>query len=169
MFREQGFDGVGIASLMAASDLTHGGFYRNFSSKSDLLCKASAAAIEDNLAVWDEMLAKPSEAPLADLARLYISDSHVGSPETGCAVAAFGVSAAKQGNDLQRVFASGITRHLALLTKALEAKQKKPRGEALKVYALLMGALVLARSSGDPTLTKELREAIVVELAPYSA
>ena len=37
LFRERGFDGIGIADLMKEAGLTHGGFYGNFESKEDLI------------------------------------------------------------------------------------------------------------------------------------
>ncbi|STV75103.1 transcriptional regulator [Klebsiella michiganensis] len=40
LFRERGYDGVGVAELMSAAGLTHGGFYKHFGSKADLLSEA---------------------------------------------------------------------------------------------------------------------------------
>ena len=40
LFRERGFDGVGVADLMSAAGLTHGGFYKHFASKADLMAEA---------------------------------------------------------------------------------------------------------------------------------
>lgn len=40
LFRERGCDGVGIADLMAAAGFTHGGFYKHFPSKADLMAEA---------------------------------------------------------------------------------------------------------------------------------
>ena len=37
LFRERGFDGIGVADLMKEAGLTHGGFYGHFSSKEDLI------------------------------------------------------------------------------------------------------------------------------------
>src|SRR5665213_804013 len=36
LFNAQGFEAVSIDQIMAAADLTRGGFYRHFASKSDL-------------------------------------------------------------------------------------------------------------------------------------
>jgi TetR/AcrR family transcriptional repressor of nem operon len=33
LFREKGFDGIGVADIMKAAQLTHGGFYGHFGSK----------------------------------------------------------------------------------------------------------------------------------------
>ena len=40
LFRERGFDGVGVAELMSAAGLTHGGFYKHFGSKADLMAES---------------------------------------------------------------------------------------------------------------------------------
>ena len=41
LFRKRGFEGVSIDNLMAAADLTRGGFYAHFSSKSDLFAQTT--------------------------------------------------------------------------------------------------------------------------------
>ncbi len=43
LFRAKGFGGVGLADIMKAADLTHGGFYGHFASKDDLAAQASRA------------------------------------------------------------------------------------------------------------------------------
>ena len=45
LFRERGYDGIGIADLMAAAGFTHGGFYKQFRSKADLMAEAAACGI----------------------------------------------------------------------------------------------------------------------------
>src|SRR6266404_1459923 len=44
-FREHGIVATGLADLMAAADLTHGGFYKHFQSKAELISEAATAAI----------------------------------------------------------------------------------------------------------------------------
>ena len=46
LFREKGFDGVGLDAIMKEAGLTHGGFYGHFSSKEDLAAEAVAGAVE---------------------------------------------------------------------------------------------------------------------------
>src|SRR5580704_7731116 len=45
-FRQHGIATSGIADLMAAVGLTHGGFYRHFESKEQLVAEATAAALD---------------------------------------------------------------------------------------------------------------------------
>ena len=42
LFREKGFDGIGLADIMKAAGLTHGGFYKHFESKTELEAEACA-------------------------------------------------------------------------------------------------------------------------------
>ena len=53
LFREKGFDGVGVDAIMDEVGLTHGGFYRHFRSKDDL----EAEAVECGLVASAEQLA----------------------------------------------------------------------------------------------------------------
>lgn len=55
LFRERGFDGVGVAELMAAAGFTQGGFYKHFGSKADLMAEAAANGLAQSLASSVEM------------------------------------------------------------------------------------------------------------------
>src|SRR5689334_16944846 len=46
LFRERGFDGVGVADLMKEAGFTHGGFYNHFGSKEELAAETCAASFE---------------------------------------------------------------------------------------------------------------------------
>src|SRR5437773_5173125 len=56
LFRERGFEGIGVADLMKEAGLTHGGFYGHFSSKDDLIAEASARALTRSLALLSNLL-----------------------------------------------------------------------------------------------------------------
>src|SRR3954454_25346709 len=55
LFRERGFEGIGVADLMKEAGLTHGGFYGHFSSKQDLVAEAAARALMRSLALFSEV------------------------------------------------------------------------------------------------------------------
>src|SRR5688572_6186334 len=68
LFRERGFDGIGVADLMNEAGLTHGGFYGHFSSKEELMAEASARALTGSLAVWRKLAERASGDPLSAIA-----------------------------------------------------------------------------------------------------
>lgn len=51
LFRERGYDGVGVADLMAAAGFTHGGFYKHFGSKTDLMAEAASCGLAQSAEV----------------------------------------------------------------------------------------------------------------------
>ncbi|MDB5924847.1 MAG: TetR family transcriptional regulator, partial [Betaproteobacteria bacterium] len=55
LFRERGFEGIGVADLMKAAGLTHGGFYGHFASKEDLMAQACARASTRSRALWSKL------------------------------------------------------------------------------------------------------------------
>jgi TetR/AcrR family transcriptional regulator, transcriptional repressor for nem operon len=50
LFRERGFDGIGVADIMKRAGLTHGGFYGQFVSKDDLAAEATARVLGNRVA-----------------------------------------------------------------------------------------------------------------------
>src|SRR5436305_13635071 len=83
LFRERGYDGVGVADLMAAAGFTHGGFYKHFGSKTDLMAEASACGLAQTAALTHGV--DPS-----DFVRQYVTRAHRDSHATGCTMAALG-------------------------------------------------------------------------------
>src|SRR5258707_4923516 len=55
-FRQNGISETGLADLMESAGLTHGGFYRHFDSKDQLVSEASAGAFAGKIG---EMVAFP--------------------------------------------------------------------------------------------------------------
>src|SRR5258706_15564998 len=78
LFRDKGFDGVGIDAIMKGADLTHGGFYGNFASKDELAAEAVARALERSVA-WQGRFTN-----LTDLVADYLSDRHCAPRPAGC-------------------------------------------------------------------------------------
>ena len=54
-FRESGVDGIGVADLMKNAGLTHGGFYRHFASRDELVAEAVERALQDGGRVVDAL------------------------------------------------------------------------------------------------------------------
>lgn len=146
LFRERGYDGVGVADLMSAAGFTHGGFYNHFASKSDLMAAAAAAGLE-------QTASKTKDIGPADYVKAYLSRAHRDSPGDGCTMAALSGDAARQPPAVKEAFAEGIEKLLASLAGgdgALdEDGRRKARERRIAVIAQLVGALVLSRSCPD--------------------
>ena len=87
--RKKGLNGPAVATLMKASGLTHGGFYKHFSCRDDLVVEA----IEESLRELTETLietAKQSSAlaPWKAMIATYLSLERCDSADHGCPIAA---------------------------------------------------------------------------------
>jgi TetR/AcrR family transcriptional regulator, transcriptional repressor for nem operon len=165
LFREKGFDGVGVADIMNGAGMTHGGFYRHFSSKEDLAAKASEAALARTVEYWGRLAESKRDSALATLIRLYLSERHRDNPGEGCLFAALGSDVARGGDEIRGCFGDGVSATLATIEQMLPGQASvETRRTAIAVLAELVGAMVLARSVGDDALSKEILTAVSDEL-----
>ena len=105
LFRAKGFGGIGVADIMKAADLTHGGFYGHFASKDDLVaqaCQQGHGACGENWA--KDRRAMRRTTPMPRLLKHYLSPRHRDDPGQGCVFAALGADAARSGPVVQRRF-----------------------------------------------------------------
>src|SRR5689334_15761190 len=89
LFRERGFDGVGVADLMGAAGFTHGGFYKHFKSKADLMAESAAWGLSRTSAL-------AGGVPAAEFVKRYVSREHRDALGDGCTLAALSGDAARQ-------------------------------------------------------------------------
>ena len=129
LFRERGFDGIGVAELMKSAGLTHGGFYGNFTSKEDLMAQACARALEDSLNVMRQLAERDGENALSAVASAYLTPAHRDRPGEGCALAALGAEAARHGSPVRGAFTQGVRSLLDMLTRLAPGKSTRAKRE----------------------------------------
>lgn len=151
LFRHHGFDGIGVADLMRAAGLTHGGFYGQFASKDDLAAEAVTRVFADNTRRM-RALALAAPDPMAAAVRFYLSPAHRDAPDTGCAIAALAQDAARGSGKLRAAFEAGIAGYVDLIVEL----SGKSRPEAMAVYATMVGALTLARAIAEPQTSAQM-------------
>ena len=165
LFRQKGFDGIGVADIMKAADLTHGGFYGHFASKDDLVAQASGRAMARAAANWSKITAGAPKDPYAALLKHYLSPRHRDDPGHGCAFAALGGDAARCGRPVRAAFSHGLGPLIDVVAKAVPGRSKAVRRrKAVAGVAELVGALILARAVDDTALSNEILAAARHEL-----
>jgi len=166
LFRERGFGGIGVADIMKAADLTHGGFYGHFDSKDDLVAQACRRVMAMAIANWEKTAAGSPDHAFAALLTRYLSPRHRDDPARGCVFAALGADAARSGPLVHDAFAEGLEPLIALLARSAPGASKAARRrKAVAAMAGLVGALLLARAIGQCELSDEILDATRHELA----
>jgi TetR/AcrR family transcriptional repressor of nem operon len=146
LFRERGYDGVSVADLMAAAGFTHGGFYKHFGSKTDLMAEAASCGLERSADA-------ATGIDLADFMKHYLSRDHRDRPGDGCTMAALCADAARQPESVKAAFAAGIERQLAASAHRgeppVDSAGDRTRARRIALIAQAIGAVVLSRSCPD--------------------
>jgi TetR/AcrR family transcriptional regulator, transcriptional repressor for nem operon len=155
--REKGLDGISIADLMKDAGLTHGGFYRHFGSREDLI----ADAVERALGEWIQQRAKRDPKPPAKRFQAavdeYLSTNHRNSPGSGCAVAALSSEAWRGGKRVRQAYTRQVKLYLSLLEGVLDGRRRQvARRDSILALSALVGAVGMARSVDDDQLSLEI-------------
>ncbi len=170
LFREHGFDGIGVKDLMQGAGLTQGGFYKQFASKEDLIAQASGRSMEMATQRWAEAVAKHPDAPLEAVIAFYLAPEHVVEKAKGCPLVALGADAARQGPEVKARFEAGVQAHFGMLTDLTStAPTDQPSDKAMVILSLMVGALTLSRAVNDETLANGILQAAAEQVRQIAA
>jgi len=157
MLRHRGVDRTSLVDLMRAAGLTHGGFYRHFKSKDELVAESTqnmfAAMIARFRARSDKENAR---AALSAYVEDYLSGRHIKTPEEGCPVAAYGAEAARESRAVRKAFAEGMAHMLSLAAEGMSCSKEQRYARATALQALMTGAVIMARAAGSSKLSQEI-------------
>jgi TetR/AcrR family transcriptional repressor of nem operon len=149
-FRRNGITDTGLADVMAAVGLTHGGFYRHFDSKDALIKECLTNALDSLRASIETSTAThPGQAGVLLAIDDYLSKAHRDS-EACCPFVALGSELARASQDVRDAataaflkLADVIAAHLDVLPRAAA------KNEALALLSAMVGAMTMARLVSD--------------------
>ena len=161
--RESGTEQPGVAEIMRAAGLTHGGFYKHFGSRDELIAEAVERTLTDSESRVRGLTAG-AEDPLAAFADAYVSTAHRDDSATGCGVVALGTDMPRVGGPAQEAYRAQVERYLAHLERLLEGDDDAARRRATLTLSAMVGAVMIARALG-PTprsdeILRDVREAV---------
>jgi TetR/AcrR family transcriptional regulator, transcriptional repressor for nem operon len=165
LFNRKGYAGVSIEEIMSYAGLTHGGFYRHFTSKDELyaaavrqfLCKKTPAAWQKRRK--PSAVTKPRAQRIVDA---YFSRAHFDDHEGCCPLLGTASEVERAGEAVKAAYQEVVEQ----MVKVFEDHLNKPRARdrALALVALCVGGMVLARNVGDPRLADDFRRSAHAEV-----
>ena len=165
--REGGLESVSIGKLMQAVNLTHGGFYGHFASRSDLLAQALERALVDGEGGARAAAAASSRARgFAGFVRSYLSRVHRDAPEKGCAIAALVSDVGRADEPSRAVMARHIEDYFAATARDLDGAEQ---ADAILAVCAMVGALAISRVIPDAERSDAVLKAVkdkLIALAP---
>ncbi|HEY0536575.1 MAG TPA: TetR/AcrR family transcriptional regulator [Actinoplanes sp.] len=149
LFLEHGVAGVSLQTVSQEVGLTHGFFYKQFASKSELVESAVARAFSD-------LLEQIAVSPVPEVLELCIAAGQRPNSSADCPITAFAANAyhAQADPTLRQAFAAGLAR-------VLESTGAEDR--FLVTLAACVGAAVIARAAGGEAFAAQIVAAVRAE------
>jgi TetR/AcrR family transcriptional repressor of nem operon len=169
--RDTGLESVSVGPLMRSVNLTHGGFYGHFASRSELLAIALERALREGEAASNAARsAAAAKAPAhaadyATLLRSYLSRAHRDSRKSGCAIAALASDVARADEASREVMEAHVERFVGKVAQAMGADDER----ALLAASAMVGGLLLSRIATDPKRSDQMLRAVRDGLARLAA
>jgi TetR/AcrR family transcriptional regulator, transcriptional repressor for nem operon len=150
--RAEGLSGPGVVSVMKASGLTVGGFYKHFRSKDELLADAIAQGFSEfGDKVYSSLKKVPPEDRWKEVVRWYLSPEHCDHPDTGCPVVTLAPEIARAKLSIRKRMAGlmkGLTDRWAEFMPGVTTRERERN--FFVIFSAMAGAVAVARLFPEP-------------------
>jgi TetR/AcrR family transcriptional regulator, transcriptional repressor for nem operon len=161
-FRLQGIGSTGLADFMNEAGLTHGGFYKHFASK-DQVVQESVALAADSLQETLEgaLAATPANRGVKAIIDRYLSPDHLDNVIGGCPFVALSGELARGSEEVRQIATKSLVDIVELIASQLtDMPMAAARKKAWVMLSTMLGAMSVARIVIDEALSVSiLREA----------
>jgi TetR/AcrR family transcriptional regulator, transcriptional repressor for nem operon len=150
--RAKGLNGPAVTTLMKASGLTHGGFYRHFGSRDDLVIEAIEESLQE---LRDRLVAAANQADPGEgwkaMVRSYLSLELCDRPYEGCPIAALAPDMARTRLALKQRIAAAILKLRQELLPFMPGRNADEKAaNFLAIFPSMVGTIAIARTMPDP-------------------
>jgi len=156
--RAEGLNGAAVAAVMRDTGLTHGGFYKHFGSKDDLLVESLREGfreIEDNLARAAEQ-SSPGEAWKA-IVKTYLSLELCEHPERGCPLAALAPELARVDKRMKPQILAELVNYKSRMVPFMPGRRTADKERAFfAIFSTMIGAVQIARMLPEPAMREKV-------------
>jgi len=155
-FRKHGIEATGVAQIMASAGLSHGGFYRHFESKDQLVTEALSAARTNLLRDSTSAAEKGGEAMLG-VFNEYMTSTYRDNMEDGCPMAAMGSELVRATDETRHAATASFRKIIETVAPFMRTKDGEDGTDiALSLLTNMIGALTIARMVDDPVLSDRI-------------
>jgi TetR/AcrR family transcriptional regulator, transcriptional repressor for nem operon len=157
-FKAKGITATGVAEIMAAAGLTHGGFYRHFDSKEQLIAEACANSMDQMVDSVVDAAEGGRDSLLTHLEH-FLSTERRDNVLSGCPLVAMGSEIVRADGDARRAATKGFESVIGVIAESSELDDETvARDDALFIMSSVIGAIMMARIVDDPALSDRILE-----------
>lgn len=149
--RAEGLTGAAVSAVMQDTGLTHGGFYKHFGNKEELLMDSVSEAFRE-IADFLAHAAGQSKAGTAwkAIVRAYLSPEHCDHAECGCPLAALAPELARANKRIKAQIFGELTKYKSRMLHFMPGRRAADKERAfIVIYSTMLGAVAIARILPD--------------------
>lgn len=156
--RAEGLNGAAVSAVMRDTGLTHGGFYKHFGSKDELLVESLREGfreIEETLVRAAEQSA-PGDAWKA-VVKTYLSLELCERPERGCPLAALAPELARADRAMRPKVVAELVNYKSRMLPFMPGRRTVDKERAFfAIFSTMIGAVEIARMLPDPATREKV-------------
>jgi len=156
--RAEGLNGAAVAAVMRDTGLTHGGFYKHFASKDDLLLESLREAFREIVDTWvDAATQSPNKTAWKAIVKAYLSPEHCEHPEHGCPVAALAPELARVDKRIKPQIVAELVKYKSQMQPFMPGRRTEDKERAFfTIFSTIIGAIEIARLLTDPAMREKV-------------
>jgi len=149
--RAEGLGGAAVAAVMRDTGLTHGGFYKHFGSKDELMLESLREAFRE---IGDSLVGaaerSSNEAAWKGIVKAYLSSEHCEHAERGCPLPALGPELARADKRMRRQIFAELVKYKDRMLSFMPGQRTSDKERAFFViFSTMVGAVEIARMLPD--------------------
>ena len=152
--RTEGLSGAAVSAVMRDTGLTHGGFYKHFESKDELVIEALREAfreIADHLAQVAQQ--SPPGTGWKAIVQAYLSPEHSDHAEWECPLAALGSELARADKPMKARIFGELANYRARMLPFMPGRRTADKERTFfAIFSTMIGAIELARVLPEPAM-----------------
>jgi TetR/AcrR family transcriptional regulator, transcriptional repressor for nem operon len=156
--RSKGLLGAGVAAVMRDAGLTHGGFYKHFSSKDELLVESLSEGfreVEDTLVHAAERSAPGDEWKA--IVETYLSMELCEHPERGCPLVALAPELARANKRMKPQIVAELVNYKNRMVPFMPGRRTVDKERAFfAIFSTMIGAVEIARMLPQPAMREKV-------------
>jgi len=156
--RAKGLNGPAVSTLMKASGLTHGGFYKHFGSRDALVMEAFEESLQElrDTLVAAAKQAKPGEGWKA-MVKTYLSLELCDRPDQGCPIAALAADMGRSRPTLKQRASAAILKFRQELLPYMPGRNPEEKAaNFLAIFPSMVGTIAIARTMPEPAVRQRI-------------
>jgi TetR/AcrR family transcriptional regulator, transcriptional repressor for nem operon len=156
--RQEGLSGAAVAAVMRDTGLTHGGFYRYFKSKDELLVESLTEAFRE---IGDTLthvgMRSNSDEGWKAIVKAYLSLEFCDHPERGCPLTALAPELTRVSIEMRKQIFSELANYKDRMLPFMPGRRPIENERAFfQIFSTMIGAIEIARMLPEPAMREKM-------------